>query len=181
MKIRSKLGRLTAWDHAASLRLQITEEAGLLRKVAGVLAHSGDSWFWGIGLAVVYIFSNEEWKSRSIYLLIGAMISALIVFVIKYLVRRRRPAGEWGQIYRKTDPHSFPSGHASRAVLFAVLIAFMGPPWLAILLACWAPCVILARVSMGVHYLSDVLAGALLGAGLGCGMAWIIPRITFPF
>ena len=82
---------------------------------------------------------------------------------IKFLVRRKRPEGDWGGIYRRTDPHSFPSGHAARAALLAVLAISLGPTWFGILLLIWAPLVILARVVMGVHYLSDVIAGAILG------------------
>lgn len=97
----------------------------------------------------------------------AVIITAVIVLVTKFAVRRRRPEGEWGRIYRSTDPHSFPSGHAARAVMLVVLVAGLGPEWLALVLALWAPAVALARVSMGVHYLSDVLAGGILGALIG--------------
>ena len=73
------------------------------------------------------------------------------------------PPGEWGAIYRTTDPHSFPSGHAARSVLLAILLTAWGPAWAAPLAILWAPLVALARVSLGVHYLSDVVAGGLLG------------------
>jgi undecaprenyl-diphosphatase len=78
-------------------------------------------------------------------------------------VRRKRPEGEWGGIYRSTDPHSFPSGHAARSFLIAVVAAGLSPMWLAVILWIWAPIVALARVAMGVHYVSDVAAGAMLG------------------
>ena len=68
-----------------------------------------------------------------------------------------------GGIYRNTDPHSFPSGHAARAFLIAAVASVLAPAWLGIILWIWAPLVSLARVAMGVHYVSDVLAGALLG------------------
>ena len=71
--------------------------------------------------------------------------------------------GEWGKIYRNTDPHSFPSGHAARAFLIATIAAGLGPAWLAVVLWIWAPLVALARVAMGVHYLSDIMAGAVFG------------------
>jgi len=92
---------------------------------------------------------------------------AAIVLAIKFTIRRRRPEGEWGAMYRTTDPHSFPSGHAARAILIAVLGIGLGPGWLAILLCIWAPLVALARVAMGLHYLSDIVAGAVLGAIAG--------------
>jgi undecaprenyl-diphosphatase len=51
--------------------------------------------------------------------------------------------------------------------MLAVLFFFLGPAWLAGILLIWAPLVSLARVAMGVHFLSDVLAGALLGVVIG--------------
>ena len=86
-----------------------------------------------------------------------------MVLGVKFLVKRKRPEGEWGGIYRNTDPHSFPSGHAARAFLIATLGTVLAPPWLAAVLWVWAPLVALARVAMGVHYLSDIIAGAVLG------------------
>ena len=80
---------------------------------------------------------------------------------------RRRPEGEWGAIYRKTDPHSFPSGHAARAFLLPVLALATGPAWFVLALWIWAPLVGLARVAMGVHYLSDIVAGAAVGLVMG--------------
>ena len=92
---------------------------------------------------------------------------AVIVLAIKFTIRRRRPEGEWGGFYRSTDPHSFPSGHAARAMLIAILAIGLGPGWLAILLCIWAPLVALARVAMGLHYVSDIAAGVVLGTLAG--------------
>ena len=104
-------------------------------------------------------------------MLAGILIAAAIVMPIKFIVRRRRPEGEWGSIYRNTDPHSFPSGHAARVVMLAVVGLALGPAWLGVLLLVWAPLVSLARVAMGVHYLSDVVAGMILGLATGLGVA----------
>jgi undecaprenyl-diphosphatase len=87
--------------------------------------------------------------------------------MIKFTVRRQRPGGDWGNIYRKTDPHSFPSGHAARSIMLGILTLHIGPQWLGWLLLAWAPLVALARVAMGVHYLSDVLGGAVFGVLVG--------------
>jgi undecaprenyl-diphosphatase len=45
----------------------------------------------------------------------------------------------------------------------AALIVAWGPAWLVPIALIWAPLVALARVAMGVHYLSDVVVGAILG------------------
>ena len=154
-------------DAHLSDRLRVTEQPGLLRTLAVFFAHSGDSWFWGLGLLLLWWLGDSFWKQWSLLLFAGIAVLAIIVLTIKFTVRRRRPEGEWGGIYRSTDPHSFPSGHAARSFLIAVLVIGLGPAWLAILLCLWAPLVSLARVAMGVHYVSDVVAGALLGMIVG--------------
>lgn len=154
-------------DARLSAGLRLAEKPGPLRTVAAILAHSGDSWFWLLGLALVWWLSSDFWKERARIMAGGILVTAALVMTIKFLVRRRRPEGEWGNIYRKTDPHSFPSGHAARAVMLAVLELGLGPAWLGALLLVWALAVMLARAAMGVHYLSDVIVGALLGALVG--------------
>jgi undecaprenyl-diphosphatase len=159
------------FDARLSDRLRVAEKPGLLRTLAVFFAHSGDSWFWGLGLILVWWRGDAFWKqwAATLFVSIGAL--AVTVLMIKLIVRRRRPEGEWGGIYRSTDPHSFPSGHAARAFLIGVLALGLGPAWLAALLCLWAPLVSLARVAMGVHYLSDVVAGAILG--IIVGLIWL--------
>jgi undecaprenyl-diphosphatase len=159
--------QLLALDARLSTRMRVAERPGPLRTFAAILAHSGDSWFWAAGLVLLWWLGDLFWRQWALTLLLSIGALAVIVLAIKFTIRRRRPEGEWGAIYRSSDPHSFPSGHAARALLIAVLALGMGPVWLAVLLCLWAPVVSLARVAMGVHYLSDVIAGALLGAIAG--------------
>lgn len=164
-------------DARLSDRLRVAEKPGLLRTLAVFFAHSGDSWFWGLGLLLLWMLGDSFWKKWAVVLFAGIAMLAIIVMSIKFTVRRRRPEGEWGGIYRNTDPHSFPSGHAARAFLIAALALGLGPVWLAILLCVWAPLVSLARVSMGVHYLSDIVAGAILGILVGWAGLEFIPAL----
>ena len=161
------MNRFLEIDERLSARLRVAEKTGLLRTAAVVFGHTGDSWFWLAGLAVLYFTGSEYWKMRALILAIGIVVTALVVMAIKFTVRRKRPEGELGKIYRQTDPHSFPSGHAARVVMLAVIEVGLGPTWLGIILLIWAIMVGLARVMMGVHYLSDVVAGALLGGLVG--------------
>jgi undecaprenyl-diphosphatase len=161
------LARLLELDARLSARLRVAERPGVLRTVAAALAHSGDSWFWWAALALIWWLGDAFWRPWALTMLVCIVVMAAVVLAVKFTIRRRRPEGEWGQFYRSTDPHSFPSGHAVRAVLIAVLAVGMGPWWLAVILCIWAPLVVLARVSMGVHYLSDVVAGAALGIAAG--------------
>ena len=150
-------------DARFSDQLRVAEKPGILRNFAVFFAHSGDSWFWAVALILSWFFSNSAWKQWAVVEFFGILGLAGVVLAIKFIVRRERPQGEWGGIYRNTDPHSFPSGHAARSFLIAVIASALAPAWLATLLWIWAPLVSLARVAMGVHYLSDVVAGAVLG------------------
>lgn len=165
--------RLLQADRDYSARLRYAEKPGRLRQLAILLAHSGDSWFWGIGLAILWLAAGPEGKLFAVRLVLAIGGLAALVLAVKQIFRRQRPKGEWGAIYRKTDPHSFPSGHAARMVMLAVLAAALGPAWFAWLLLIWAPLVALARVAMGVHYLSDVIGGAAMGIAVGVILALV--------
>lgn len=170
--------RLLDLDSRYSFQLSLAEKPGLVRYLAILLAHSGDSWFWILGLLLLWWLGTGPWKILTAVLLTSILITALVVLSIKFTVRRQRPIGDWGGIYRKTDPHSFPSGHAARAFMLAVMGLGLGPLWFGLLLLLWAPLVTLARVAMGVHYLSDVVAGAITGAGIGVVLLIILPRLS---
>jgi len=154
-------------DARLSDRLRVAEKPGALRNIAIFFAHSGDSWFWGAALVILWWLGNSFWKRWALIELAGISVLAALVMSLKFIIRRRRPEGEWGGIYRSTDPHSFPSGHAARAFMIAVVTAGLGPGLAALILWIWAPLVALARVAMGVHYVSDVVAGFVVGILMG--------------
>jgi undecaprenyl-diphosphatase len=160
------------WDVQVSEKLRIDESRGWLKKSAALFAHSGDSWFWLAGLLLIAVLF-PSWREPALQYVSSILALAVLVFAIKFSVRRKRPPGEWGAIYRRTDPHSFPSGHAARATLLAVLGLGLGPPIWGVALMIWALLVSMARVALGLHYLSDVIAGAILGGLLGLfSLAW---------
>ncbi len=169
------------FDARFSDQLRVAEKPGFLRNIAVLFAHSGDSWFWVAALIIAWFFSNSSWKQWEVVELCGIGGLAAVVFIIKFLVRRERPEGDWGAIYRSTDPHSFPSGHAGRAFLIALIASALSPAgWVVLVLWIWAPLVALARVAMGVHYLSDILAGALLGILVALfGLQFYLPLHTW--
>lgn len=185
MRLRSIL----ELDARVSKQLRVAERPGLLRNISVFFAHSGDSWFWGLALVLLWLFTDDPfWKKWAVVLLGSISVLAVIVMSLKFTIRRRRPEGEWGGIYRNTDPHSFPSGHAARAFLIAVMATGLGPAWAGIILWIWAPLVSLARVAMGVHYASDIVAGMFVGIIVGILglevypplLAWVNSWLWFP-
>lgn len=154
-------------------------------QLAAFFAHSGDSWFWLFALFLVWLLTKNPWHTTSAMMAVGVLTLAVTILPTKYLIRRRRPEGDWGSIYRRTDPHSFPSGHAARAFLILVLGIVFAPVWFVIAVVIWAPLVCLARVMMGVHYLSDVIVGAAVGVVWGVIIwlvsSWIMQLLPFVF
>lgn len=158
---------LLSLDSRFSWLSNLTDHSKLAHASAAVIAHSADSWFWLAGLILLWWLGPESWRPSLLVLGIGILVTAVLVMLIKFTVRRSRPVGNWGKIYRSTDPHSFPSGHAARSFMIAVLMLGLGPIWLGVLLLFWAMLVGLARISLGVHYPSDVIAGDFLGVLIG--------------
>lgn len=177
------LKNLLALDENLSRKLFLAEDKKFLRSAAAFFAHSGDSWFWLAGLFVIWLFSNGSLHTNAAFFAGAIVVQATIVLAMKFLIKRRRPEGDWGSVYRNTDPHSFPSGHAVRAVMLAVLAWGLGLQPLAWILTIWAPLVSLARVSLGVHYLWDVIAGWIFGILLAFGILSLKQQlfVIFPF
>jgi len=163
-------------DEELSQSIRVLENSRL-KPFAAFFAHSGDSWFWLAGLLLICFKAQGFWREWAIIMIFSLLILAVFVLALKFLIRRRRPDGEWGQIYRATDPHSFPSGHAARAFLFMVIILGLGPAWLALIMVIWAPLISAARVMMGVHYLSDVIAGVFIGSVFGGIILILLPLL----
>lgn len=107
-----------------------------------------------------------------------AVASAAINTVGKGAVRRERPILDVVPVMRrlKRQPFttSFPSGHAASAAAFATGVALESKGWGAVI-APVAAAVAASRVYTGVHYPSDVLAGAVLGAGAAFALRGLVP------
>ena len=170
------ISKLLRFDDAITKRLVLAESAKFGNALAKLLSLSCDSWYWLIGLLAICIFGREPWRERTMLIGVAIVLLAVLVLGIKKLVRRRRPDGEWGQIYRALDPHSFPSGHAARALMIALLGVYFELGWAVILLIVWALLVGWSRIALRLHYLIDVLAGWVIGAFVTAIAVLIFPR-----
>jgi len=155
--------RIKELDRKWSDTISIVDRKGRLRVYAALLAHSGDSWLLPPVFALLWIFGNEYWAHWGKVLFLSIMAVGVVVQIIKWTFRRKRPDGNWGNLVRKTDPHSFPSGHAAKAGLLLGLGLYLGPDCIRIGVCIYSPLMALARTQMGIHYLSDVIAGFGLG------------------
>lgn len=172
--------RILEIDEHISKSLRMDHGNSRWWKSVTFLAHSGDSWFWLIGLGIFWLFFPAS-RPLTGFLIVAILLLAALVMVIKFTVRRRRPPGEWDIIYRATDPHSFPSGHAARSMMLAVIALQTLPVELALLVMGWATLVCLARVATGMHYISDVLAGTALGISASFALMALRPWMVQVF
>ncbi len=171
MDIKSEFKSVLRADKRWSAQIRLDNAPKAIKKTSEVLAHSGDArWEW-IVLVLLWIMGNAYWRQWSIAVALGIGVLAIVLLGVKHLVKRRRPVGFWSMKTRREDPESFPSGHAARTFLLAILTTGLGPAWLAILFWIWAPLVSLARVAMGVHFLSDTVGGVLLA--IVVGLLWL--------
>ena len=102
--------------------------------------------------------------------LLSFAASGIAVTILKVLIHRPRPWSDaspagWSEYLHNSDFHSFPSGESTTTFAVAAVLAWWYPAWRVPLLAV-AAVVAVARVLVGSHHPSDVVAGALLGIGV---------------
>ena len=115
---------------------------------------------------------NKVLKKNALYMAGSFLLSSVIERTTKEIVKRDRPFDKYSFIIKRDvgGGYSFPSGHASAAFTTATSLSLLFPKWYVILPSyLWAGSVAYARMYQGVHYPTDVLAGALIGAG----SAWL--------
>ncbi len=110
-------------------------------------------------LLSAFLFWIKEAK-KAIFIFFSAGFGGLILFIIKYTVQRVRPLPEVFSGY------SFPSGHSTIIVVFFVSLLFIinKKEFLSILAIFTIIAVPVSRVVLGAHFISDVVAGLLLGS-----------------
>jgi undecaprenyl-diphosphatase len=128
----------------------------------------GDGWLWYTLGAVLLAFGGEQRFAAVGAAGIAVAIGILLFSFLKKKIGRRRPCAIephcWSTLL-PPDQFSFPSGHTITAFAVAVSLSMFYPGLSVGLLFC-ASSVAISRIMLGMHFLTDVLAGALLGSAL---------------
>ncbi|XP_017546657.1 inactive phospholipid phosphatase 7 [Pygocentrus nattereri] len=166
------MNSLLAIDISVSKRLGVcahtTSSWGNMRAIVKLLALTGHGIPWILGTLVCLTRSNTlAGQEVLVNLLLALLLDVMTVAGMQKLVKRKGP---WEMSpsfldYLAMDVYSFPSAHASRAVMVAKFLLahlVLAVP-LRILLVLWAFLVGMSRVMLGRHHLTDVGCGVALG------------------
>ncbi len=129
----------------------------------------GDGWLW-YGLGIVLLIAGGPKQLAAVESATSAALSSVLLFLLlKRVFHRPRPCEVephcWAHIL-PPDKFSFPSGHSITAFAVAIALGICYPAFQVPLLVV-AVSIALSRIMLGLHYLSDVVAGAVLGTVLG--------------
>src|SRR5205814_6385946 len=162
---RNLWGYIDRRDHRLMRQMNRWRAPGWIRIWMLAATRMGDGWIWyGLGLMLLAYGGPQRFSA------VGAAGTAALlgIFVFKALKRlsqRPRPCQIEPHCWSKVlppDQFSFPSGHTMTASSIAIVVSYFYPALdLALSIA-------VSRIVLGMHFLSDVLAGVVMGVALGC-------------
>jgi len=158
-------------DHAVMRRVNRWRAPRWLRVWMVFSTRLGDGWIWySIGIALLLL--GGEYRFTAFAAAASAEVATVALFrLLKNASKRKRPCQLEAHCWSKVlppDQFSFPSGHAMSAFAIAVPLCIFYPQLQAALLAL-SISIAISRVILGMHFVSDVIVGSMLGSGLGYG------------
>jgi undecaprenyl-diphosphatase len=166
---RAVLDQIQSNDHRLMRRVHRWRAPKWFRMVMITATRGGDGWLW-YAFGLILLACGGEQRFAAIAAGGSSAVAGIFLFrVLKYSSRRKRPCEIephcWASIL-PPDKYSFPSGHSITAFAVAVSVGLFYPYLLeGLLLAAFL--IAASRIILGMHFLSDVLAGAAIGVGLG--------------
>lgn len=170
--------RLQRWDDEILIDLadhRTPQQTGFMKFMSNTLPYGDIGVPVGM-MAGGIIGKDQELRQNALYVASSTFVTAGLTALIKVIVKRPRPFISNIKIvpvYRASN-YSFPSGHTSTTFSTATAVSIAYPKWYVIAPAfLWAGTVGYSRMYLGVHYPTDVGAGALLGAGSAVSMSFL--------
>jgi undecaprenyl-diphosphatase len=165
---RAVWNQIQSNDHRLMRKFQRWRAPRWLRILTIVSTRAGDGWLW-YGLGIVLLIYGGEHRYQAVGSAAAASIMGIFLFqALKKKSRRRRPCDIephcWSQIL-PPDKYSFPSGHSITAFAVAIPVGLFYPQLQPCLLAV-AALIAFSRIILGMHFLSDVVVGSLIGVVL---------------
>lgn len=165
-KLNLFLNRMQAIDGALCVKVSHTGQYRFIRHFFRLVSRLGDGVFWYTLLLAILLVQGWEVAGSVLHILLTGLSGTLVYKWLKGKTQRPRPYQVLQDVWmtgKPLDYFSFPSGHTLHAVIFCLMtIAYF--PALASLVIVFSVLVGMSRVVLGLHYPSDVLAGAMIGA-----------------
>lgn len=155
-------------ERSTCLRINALSRHSTVRGFFGAVSRLGDYPAWLILGLVCMTYPGVDAGRLAVQAVLTSLAGIVVYKLLKERLVRERPYIRFGEIVcgaAPLDRYSFPSGHTLHAVSFAILYASFVPQLLWILVPL-AMLVAMSRVVLGLHYPSDVLVGAAIGAWL---------------
>jgi undecaprenyl-diphosphatase len=137
-------------------------------RIFSYLSRLGDGWIWGMVMLCMLLLGDAGQRMMVVAMLLCGVVATLVYKIIKHSTHRLRPCDAHQHInttVRPLDRYSFPSGHTMHAVAFTLIACEVCPP-LAYFLWPLTLGIALSRLVLGLHYATDVMVGAGIGATL---------------
>lgn len=157
---------MTVHDSRAMRWVLSRRDAARLARVARQISRVGDGPFYALLGLSLFLLDGGRGAGFFSQALLAFLLELPLYIWLKRRIRRPRPADAEASLrafIKPSDQFSFPSGHTAAAALMATLVAVHYPA-LAALAVPLAVLIGLSRVVLGVHFPTDILAGALLGS-----------------
>lgn len=166
---RAVAGFIAARDHRLMKHVNGWRPPRWFRLWMVCATRGGDGWLWyALGVYMLLFGGGAAWMAVAAAAVAGGAGAGAFLWLKRTCNRTRPCAIEphcWATLL-PPDQFSFPSGHSIMAFSVAVAIGMFYPALLPGLIFC-ASSVAVSRILLGMHFLSDVIAGSAIGAALG--------------
>jgi undecaprenyl-diphosphatase len=167
-RMRLYLTRMNHLDSALCIKVSHASQYPIVRDWFRLMSRLGDGIFWYTMLLGIFLIQGAPAWLPILHIIVTGLSGTLVYKWLKGKTLRPRPYQVLQDVWltgKPLDYFSFPSGHTLHALIFTCMTLVYFPS-LAFMVIPFSIMVAISRVVLGLHYPSDVLAGAVIGIAI---------------